>query len=212
MDFQEFLKYVPKIKQVPLPAESSHIKLAPTERIEALLNSNLSVTNPRIAGVMMLLYPKKGITHLILIVRNTYKGVHSAQIAFPGGKYEIDDLDYAFTALRETHEEVGVLPENIEVIRAFTPIYIPPSHFQVHPFLGISNKEITFSLDPTEVADIIELPLATFLDDRILVEETLSTSYATDIQVPAFKIEEKIVWGATAMILSELKDVLKASF
>lgn len=212
MDFQEFLKYVPNFSKVALPAEQSHIKLAPIERIEAIRNLDLKEINPRIAAVMMLLYPKNGITHLVLIVRNSYNGVHSSQIAFPGGKYELSDLDYAFTALRETHEEVGVLPEKIEVIRPFTPMYIPPSNFKVYPFLGISTSEIIFFPDPIEVADIIELPLSTFLDDSIIVETVLSTSYAIDIKVPAFEIDDKIVWGATAMILSELKDVLRASF
>lgn len=212
MDFQEFLKFVPNITQVPLPAVQSHIKMAPLERIDALINVDYSSKNPRIAAVMMLLYPKNGETHLVLIVRNTYVGVHSAQIAFPGGKYEVSDLDYAFTALRETQEEVGVAPENIQIIRAFTPMYIPPSNFEVHPFLGVCNEEICFVPDPSEVAGIIELPLSTFLDDSILVETILSTSYADKIKVPAFEIDTKIVWGATAMILSELKDVLKASF
>ena len=158
---------------------------------------------------MMLFYPKNGETHLVLIVRNSYKGVHSAQIAFPGGKFEPEDEIFSNTALRETHEEVGIHPENMEIIKTFTPMYIPPSNFMVHPFLGISKAEINFIADPEEVAGIIELPLAVFLSDRILIEANLSTSYATNVNVPAFEIEGHVVWGATAMMLSELKDVLK---
>lgn len=212
MDFQDFLKFVPNLIPIELPAELAHMKMAPKERLEALKNSNLEAKNPRIAAVMMLLYPKKDKTHLVLIVRNAYNGVHSSQIAFPGGKYENTDLDFRETALRETHEEIGVAPEKIEVIKDFTPMYIPPSNFLVHPFLGISNEELSFYPDIREVAAIIELPLSVFLSDEIIIEATLSTSYANDVLVPAFNIQNHIVWGATAMILSELRDVLKIGF
>ncbi|MEG2101271.1 MAG: CoA pyrophosphatase [Flavobacterium sp.] len=212
MDFQDFLKFVPNLIPIELPAELAHMKMAPKERLEALKNINLETKNPRIAAVMMLLYPKKDKTHLVLIVRNAYNGVHSSQIAFPGGKYENTDLDFRETALRETHEEIGVAPEKIDVIKDFTPMYIPPSNFLVHPFLGISHEELSFYPDIREVAAIIELPLSVFLSDEIIIEATLSTSYANDVLVPAFNIQNHIVWGATAMILSELRDVLKIGF
>ncbi|QSW89864.1 MULTISPECIES: CoA pyrophosphatase [Flavobacterium] len=212
MDFQDFLQYVPNLIPVELPAELSHIKMAPKERIQALKNLDVEARNPRIAAVMMLFYPKNGKTHLVLIVRNAYNGVHSSQIAFPGGKYEISDFDFKDTALRETNEEIGVLPEKIEVIKHFSPMYIPPSNFLVHPFLGIAKEELSFYPDVREVAGIIELPLSDFLNDDIIIETTLSTSYAIDAVVPAFGIQNHIVWGATAMILSELRDVLKLTF
>lgn len=209
MDFQEFLEYVPKLMTAELPAEISHIKMAPLERIESLKNFDIGIKKPKIAAVMMLFYPKNGITHLVLIVRNSYKGVHSAQIAFPGGKYEAHDEIFENTALRETHEEVGIHPNSMEIIKTFTPMYIPPSDFMVHPFLAICKEEIVFIPDVKEVANIIELPLTVFLSDTIITDAKLNTSYANDITVPAFKIEEHIVWGATAMMLSELKDVLR---
>jgi len=212
MDFQQFLQYVPNLIPVELPAETAHAKMAPLERIQALKNLDINAKNPRIAAVMMLFYPKNEKTHLILIVRNAYNGVHSSQIAFPGGKYELTDRDYQETALRETSEEIGVLSEKIEIIKHFTPMYIPPSNFLVHPYLGIAKEELSFYPDAREVASIIELPLSVFLDDEIMIETTLSTSYGNDILVPAFYIQNHIVWGATAMILSELRDVLKTTF
>ncbi|MES2575205.1 MAG: CoA pyrophosphatase [Bacteroidota bacterium] len=209
MDFQDFLEYVPKLAEVALPAEEAHFKMAPLERIVYLKKTNIDAKNPRMAAVMMLFYPKDGITHLVLIVRNSYKGIHSAQIAFPGGKYETEDETFDITALRETHEEIGVHPDTIEVIKTFTPVYIPPSDFMVHPFLGIAKEELSFIPNIHEVADIIELPISVFMSDEIIVSENITTSYANNIAVPAFKIDGHIVWGATAMMLSELKEVLK---
>ncbi|GGF10967.1 NUDIX hydrolase [Flavobacterium limi] len=212
MDFQDFLRHVPNLIPVELPAEKAHVKMAPLERIQLMKNLDISTKSPRIAAVMMLLYPKNKTTHLVLIVRNAYNGVHSSQIAFPGGKYEFSDADFQETALRETHEEIGISSEKVEIIKQFTPMYIPPSNFLVHPFLGISMQELSFYPDVREVADIIELPLSVFLNDEIIIEATLSTSYADNISVPAFNIQNHVVWGATAMILSELREVLKITF
>lgn len=208
MDFQSFLKYVPNLVQAQLPAAAAHAIMAPVERLESLKQLEPKIA-PKVAAVMMLFYPKEDVTHLVLIVRNTYKGVHSAQVAFPGGKYEDEDVVFTNTALRETHEEVGVHPDKMQIIKPFTPMYIPPSNFMVHPFLGICTEEILFIPEPSEVAAIIELPLSVFLRENIVVETNLTTSYANNIKVPAFDIDGNIVWGATAMMLSELKEVLK---
>ncbi|HEU0137581.1 MAG TPA: CoA pyrophosphatase, partial [Flavobacterium sp.] len=112
-------------------------------------------------------------------------------------------------ALRETHEEIGIAPNQITVVRAFTEIFIPPSNFMVFPFLGYSTEELIFNPDPSEVAGIIEFPIADFIDESTVVNNVMQTSYSESIAVPAFKVGDHIVWGATAMILSELKQVLK---
>lgn len=210
MDFQDFLQIVPHLSAVNLPGEAAHNVMVPQQRLEIIKKINFNDIKPKNAAVMMLFYPKDSVTHLVLIVRNSYKGVHSSQIAFPGGKYEKQDANFEQTALRETHEEIGIHSDKIQVLKAFTHLYIPPSNFMVYPFLGICKDEITFYPDPTEVADIIELPLTTFLSDSIVIKTKMTTSYANSIEVPAFKIEEHIVWGATAMMLSELKIVLNS--
>lgn len=210
MNFQDFLRIVPYLRTVNLPGEEAQNIMLPQERRKMLEVLNLDELKPKNAGVMMMFYPKDGLTHLVLIVRNSYDGVHSSQIAFPGGKYEKEDIHLEQTARRETYEEIGVSSDKIEVLKAFTHLYIPPSNFMVYPFLGICKEEITFLPDATEVASIIELPLTTFLSDSIIVNSNMTTSYAKSIVVPAFKIEDHIVWGATAMILSELKSVLNS--
>lgn len=209
MNFDLFFKAIPNVLNVVLPATSSHIKMAPLERVKMIEENSYDYTLVRKAAVMMLFYPKNDSTYLVLIVRNSYPGIHSSQIAFPGGKVEEIDFDLRQTALRETFEEIGIHPNDVYVIRDFSSIYIPPSNFLVYPFLGISTKELVFNIQEEEVAGIIELPLSVLLDDSIIGTKSLETSYANFVEVPVFQIEQHTVWGATAMMLSELKDVLK---
>jgi 8-oxo-dGTP pyrophosphatase MutT (NUDIX family) len=209
MDFQVFLKYLPKIEKETLPAVEAHIKLASFERISALLNQTYDKEGLRNAAVMMLAYPKNSKTYLALILRNASTGVHSSQVALPGGKVEPEDINLEATALRETFEEIGVLPERIQVVRAFSEVYIPPSRFLVFPFLGVSQNELTFDPSLDEVAKMIELPLEDLLDDSNLTVVPLKTSYSDEINVPAFDLQGYIVWGATAMMLNELKETIK---
>lgn len=209
MHFDEFLKYTAKIQNVELPATQAHAKMAPSNRLDLLKSIDFNKVTPKEAAVLMLCYPKKEQTHLALIVRNTYNGVHSSQIAFPGGKVEPEDADFSITALRETQEEIGIEASQINLIRPFTSVYIPPSNFMVYPFMGYSDKELVFTLQEEEVAGIIELPLIDFLDDRIIENKIMKTSYAAAFEVPGFQVDQHFVWGATAMMLSELKETLK---
>ena len=185
--------------------------MAPDFRIQELRRASAEKKDPRKAGVMALFYPNTDHkTHLLLILRHSHpKDVHSNQIGFPGGKVEKVDSDMEATALRETWEEVGVLPEDIEVVKAFSPIYIPPSNFKVYPFLGLYLKAKPFIAQPSEVAALIEVPLNEFLDDNSLITETLTTSYAENVLVPAFRLNGHTVWGATGMMLSEMRTLLK---
>lgn len=210
MQFIEFEKQIVKIAHLELPGEAVHLKMAPIERLLELKNKARLQKNPRQAGVMVLFYPSHSQeTHLVLILRKTYKGVHSAQVGFPGGKLEKEDHNLEEAALRETNEEVGVSTDSILVLKELTEIYIPPSNFFVQPFLGITRVTPTFIPQLDEVEAIIEVPLMHFMDDTILITKKLATSYAIDIDVPAFLLNGHVVWGATAMMLSEVRELLK---
>ncbi|HLN94961.1 MAG TPA: CoA pyrophosphatase, partial [Flavobacterium sp.] len=157
MDFTSFLRLVPKIEKETLPGADAHERMAPLERARMMKAFDPATTPTRKAAVMMLVYPKEDTAHFVLIVRNTYPGVHSSQVAFPGGKREDVDADFEATALRETFEEVGVPAQAITVVRKFSEIYIPPSNFLVYPFLGYCTDRPDFLADPAEVAEVLEV-------------------------------------------------------
>ena len=210
MDFNTFLKSVPKIKNLELPGEASQIKMSPPYRLELMERNRILMKTAKQAAVLALFYPNtKNETHLILILRKTYKGVHSAQVGFPGGKLEEEDVDLQMTALRETQEEVGVSMDVVNVLKQMTPMYIPPSNFTVHPFFGVTQSTPNFIKQDDEVEDLIEVSLSHFLDESIVTSTSVPTSYEVNVDVPAFILNNHVVWGATAMMLSEVKDLLK---
>lgn len=191
--------------------EKAHMEMSPNFRTKELRELDVVKKNPRKAAVLALFYPNKSDeTYIVLILRNTYKGIHSAQMGFPGGKVELTDKDLEATAIRETYEEVGVRPENINILKKLTKIYIPPSNFWVYPFIGTANHTPNFVRQETEVEKIVEVSLEDFLNESSLVEKRLSTSYAKEVDVPAFLLNGHVVWGATAMMLNEVKMVLKS--
>ncbi|NAS30211.1 NUDIX domain-containing protein [Flavobacteriaceae bacterium R38] len=213
MNFDIFLNAVSKITNLPLPGQESHYKMAPLSRVRELKAKALEKGDSRKAAVLMLCYPDEANqTRFVLILRKKYPGVHSNQVAFPGGKIEENDKTLQETALREANEEVGVNPSSIEILRSLTEVYIPPSNFLVYPFLGVTRDIPLFKPQEDEVEDVIEVLLSDFLDDRTVFSQELTTSYAKKINVPAFKLNGHTVWGATAMMLNEVKDLLKSVY
>ncbi|GGW33250.1 NUDIX hydrolase [Arenibacter certesii] len=210
MNFNDFAKSISKIENIELPGSASHYKMIPSFRRKELEANGIVNKNTKKAAVMALFYPDISYnTNLLLILRNTYKGIHSNQIALPGGKVEKEDESLLATALRETYEEVGADPNNIRVIRHLTEIFIPPSNFEVTPYLGLYQKERPFLLQKEEVAALVEVSLYDFMDDSKIIYQKLSTSYADNVEVPAFKLNGYTVWGATAMMLNEIKELFK---
>ncbi len=161
----------------------------------------------RHAAVLLLLYPAPA-THLALIQRAEYPGPHSGQISFPGGEIETGDRDAAAAALRETEEEIAVPREHIRLITSLSDLYIPASHFVVHPFVGISDERPAFRPDPGEVAAIIEVPLDFFFRKENTGIRKMQLGNGLTADVPYFDINGKTLWGATAMILSEFLTLL----
>lgn len=208
MEFDHFLSLISKLDRSESNGARSHLKMIPKERrmpdLDKIQNQEIKK-----AAVLALFYPgNKNETFFLLTLRANYRGTHAAQISFPGGKFEEGDQSLKRTALRETYEEVGVRMDEIIIKKKLTDTFIPPSNFLVRPYLGITGKRPEFKINH-EVARVIEVHLADLLDDSTVTTENLTTSYMKNIDVPCFRFNNMTVWGATAMMLSEIKDLIK---
>ena len=193
-----------------LPGEESHKLMAPYKRTKA---SSIikSEKQPKLSAVLMLIYPKNDIPHFTLIQRTDYKGTHGGQISFPGGKQEAEE-SLKETALRETFEEIGIAPDKIQVLGEITQIYIPPSNFLVSPFIGFLDFEPVFTPEVKEVEEIIEVKISDLMDDQRIKQKKIKVGKHTEnptlMDVPYFELNYNTVWGATATILSEVRQML----
>ena len=208
MKFHSFINTIEHIKSAEIGGLESQFRLAPKMRLKYSAEK-IAAKKKKKAAVLALFYPNEiDETCFLLTQRASYKGTHSAQISFPGGKIETSDKNLQETALRETYEEVGVHKNEITVIREITDVYIPPSNFLATPFIAYSDKKPNLKINH-EVDHTFDVKLQDLLDDKNITSINISTSYAKNIDVPCFKLNNYIVWGATAMILNEIKELLK---
>ncbi len=199
----DFIEALSDQLQLGLPGQEAQFRMAHIVRQQATPPPE----HARQAGVMALLYPKRASWHLVFIERQPHHGHdrHAGQISFPGGKYESTDASLQQTALRETEEEVGVPAPSVEVLGKLTELYIPVSNFQVHPYVGFTDSRPAFVPDTEEVSAILEVPFEHLA--RPATRRTTDLQLATNITlrgVPYFDVAGKILWGATAMMVSEL--------
>lgn len=207
MHFSKFKKIISKFKHYELPGINSFLQMAPPERIKQILGGHIP-TNPLEAAVSLLFYKEiDNQTRMVLILRKQYKGVHSNQIGLPGGKFENQDIHLKETAIRETVEELGLIKDHIVMVEELTDIYIPPSNFMVKPFVCYYNKLPNFRPCQKEVAEIYKISI-----EELMVMPIIKAEVRVNDQikiVPSFKIQNKIVWGATAMIINEFISLFK---
>lgn len=191
----------------PLPGHDAFLELSGYKRpdLEAALRAD---PPPRASAVLVLIYGKDEAAHTLLMKRPAYEGVHSGQMAFPGGRQEPEDPDLLSTALREFREETGATAE-AEVLGALTPVYIPPSRSLVTPFVAVAAQAGPFAPDPREVDHLVEAPLKLLLrDDIVKRSQQHIAMLGRTVEIPYFDVQGHVVWGATAMMLAELRQLL----
>lgn len=185
------------------------MQMMPQARIRAFNASNWRIPDDaRKSAVLILFYQGADGLSFPLIERAAYDGVHSRQIAFPGGATEPEDASPVDTALREAEEEVGIGRHSVEVLGQLSPLYIPPSNFLVQPVVGVLRQAPRWLPQPDEVASVIETPVLPFVEGHFRSNSTIRHSSGVEMEVPSFIVQGHVVWGATAMMLAELSILL----
>ncbi len=207
MILNNFTQHLANRLQQPLPGLDAHLKMASLNRVQ-WHNTLYDTSFFRESAVLILLYPKENEIFTALIQRPVYIGVHSGQISFPGGKTEKIDKNCIDTAIRECFEEIGVLVEENDILGTLSELFVPPSKFKVTPVIAQLNDSPKFNLSEMEVERVIELKISDLFDDQRIQKVQMSVNEANFI-VPAFVFGELVIWGATAMIISEFKDICK---
>ena len=200
MTFNQILK---EELTLPLPGIDSQLKMAPENRnihFDDGLKQNAAVS-------IVISSSSENEKEIVLIKRPEYDGHHSGQVSFPGGKEEHEDRSLLATAMRETYEEIGLRLSEDNYLGDLSPLFIPVSRFMVYPYIFTWQAPGDFTLDPNEVDYIIPFQLKKLIDVNLIKYTRLQISEQT-IPTPYFAIGKEIVWGATAMILSEFVDIL----
>lgn len=204
---EDLLKHINQRIKSGLPGESAHQKMAPINRpIASLAIQNKS--DYKESAVAVIIHNHNKEPHIILTERQTYKGAHSGQISFPGGKKEIHDTTLLNTAIRETNEEIGLILPEEHFINQLTQVYIPVSNFLVKPFLFVSELNQNLTPDIREVKEVIHFPLKKLIDPNSI--STMEVKFPNGMiqkNIPCFKYGNKKIWGATALILNELREL-----
>ena len=190
-----------------LPGEAAQFKMAPLAR-KRLSEMPLEDDSIRKAAVMIPLFRSEEQDCFLLTVRSIYEGVHSGQVSFPGGKFDENEIDPIQVALREMEEEVGIKAEQVQIIGKLSPLFIPVSKMHVQPVIAWVH-DANWIANTHEVAQLLEVPIHQLLLTNVIKKKNMEFSPGFPVEVPYFDIQGHVVWGATAMIISELLSVLE---
>ena len=204
-----FINLLKNVVSESMPGKQAQMKMMP--RIKNSLDrfSIEAKKGAKQGAVLILLYYKNGKIYFPLTQRHEYDGAHSGQVSFPGGKVEHGDFSLEHTALRETEEEIGVPQLEVNILGKLTDLFIIASNFNVQPVIGFIENAPEFCLNTREVAEVIEISIDQLLDDSLQKEKEIAFIKNTKIQAPYFDFNGYHVWGATAMMLAEFKEILK---
>jgi 8-oxo-dGTP pyrophosphatase MutT (NUDIX family) len=209
MDPQTFISDLKKTLKKGLPGEEAHQLLMPLKRPLSSV-AKTEATSYRESAVGIVLHSFNDSIHCILIRRPSYIGAHSGQISFPGGKVDETDLDLEFTARRECMEEIALPHDHAELIHSLTEVFIPVSKFLVQPFVFFTDKLPVLKPDDREVEEIISFDLFELLSRKEIPRTSIPIHAGLTMKdIPYFDINGHVVWGATAMMLAEMKVLME---
>ncbi|WP_425392198.1 NUDIX hydrolase [Ekhidna sp.] len=208
MNFDELTRFLEKRVQKSMPGDAAHQKMKPKLPNGAPIKMT-HATPPRKGGVLILLYEDEGVVRFPLIERPSYEGIHSGQMALPGGRYEEEDMDQYQTALRESEEEIGVDQKEVKIIGSLSEFFVSASNYMVLPVIGKIERKPAFVPEPREVADIVMPPVTHLIDSGRLKEKEMTVRNDFKMVCPYFDLEDRVVWGATAMMLAEFVEIMK---
>ncbi|HEY0651683.1 MAG TPA: CoA pyrophosphatase [Chryseosolibacter sp.] len=193
--------------QHPLPGGDAHelFRAQPVGDVKPLFDHKLP---PKPGGVIILLYEEDGKIRFPLTKRAEYTGAHSGQVSLPGGKSEPGE-DVITTALRECEEEIGIDRGAINVLGRLSDFFVMPSNFMVTPVVASVNGRALFKPDPHEVVRIIRADLDDIVKDEAMKQKEILAAGRFRMNAPHFEIEGEVVWGATAMMVNELRMILR---
>lgn len=209
ISIEHIIKALSQELQQPLPGWEAQRQMATELHKKARV---VPRQDARKAAVLILLFPSNKQLHLPLILRPVYAGVHSGQMALPGGKVESRDVDLIDTALRETGEEIGIWVERQQVLGQLSELYIFPSNIRVAPVVAYIPAQPQYVPDPTEVAAVVNVPVEVLNNPQYQTTSPVTVVGGDTVEAPAYKVEKRIVWGATAMMLSEFLTVWNKIF
>ena len=205
MGMPKFISQLKSCFQDPLPGLEAQKKMALSHhRYPASWKREEDAIS---AAVLILLFPRKGEWSFVLTERSNQVEYHQGQVSLPGGAREKGET-LQQTALRETQEELGLDTNEVTILGELTPLFIPVSGFLVHPFVGWMDREPKLTPDPTEVESAHVVSLQQLLDESNIKEETWRL-LDEEVRVPFFHLGNLKVWGATARILSEFREIIK---
>ena len=188
-----------------LPGVVAHERLAPRPRPG--WRPGFAPEQSRVAAGLVLLFPVEGEAFIVLTVRSSRLPSHAGQVSLPGGAVEEGEtLERA--ALREAHEEVGLEPSCVRLVGRLTPLHIPVSGFILHPVVGIADGRPVLRPSDAEVDRILEVPLASLVDPARRAVKRRAFE-GTDFEIPYIDVDGAELWGATAMVVSELLSLLE---
>lgn len=197
-------EHIARLLKNDLPGKRSHLKMMPPGRELTVRHQDMDLL--KYSSVLLLLFPWKDEIYTCLTKRAAAMKNHPGQISLPGGRIEEGESPEV-TALRETREEVGVSPLDVRLLGRLSELYVQVSRFTIFPYVGWLDKKPDFVLNEAEAEKLILFPIQQFHRQREVRITRLDT-FSGPLDVPYYPFDGEVIWGATAMILTEFLDLL----